>query len=473
LKKKLDCQTFDYTARLIQVRQISVTQSTRPIQIIAAGDGPTLIFNTDTANTVYLGSDIGMNILNSDTVVPLSPLGSVVLDGRKDVYGLPDAANHSILVSVIEGGLSFFQQLNIISKIIEISGSSGNGLYVYDPSPGPGKLLASITDSLSDPFSNTTYRGIVTYKIGSPGIFIQLQQASINFGDPANVFGGSLTETPALGGPSGVPGLLLISPSNVSAAGLNSQAAIGVVGESSDRTNGPFLWHGALQIGSSNVLSVPTIFVGPLGFSAGGVPGGALTSDTNLYRSAAGVLRTDKAFAITSSALPSSIANAAVEYADSASNLKFVGGGDGIPYATGSFRVSMAAPQTSTAGFTEIDGFGVTVGGEAYIFDCMISGFKNTSAGTATIAFTGPAINYATLSIKVYDANTGTFLGYTTLGALTSYSTPSIGNGDTFAIEITGSISFSAAGFFQVQMINGSAATWRANTGSYFSLKPV
>jgi hypothetical protein len=176
---------------------------------------------------------------------------------------------------------------------------------------------------------------------------------------------------------------------------------------------------------------------------------------------------------LASTALPPSVSTAAIPYADGASNLKFIGGGDGINYATGSFRAVAASQQVSTAAFTEIDGFGVGVGGETYIVDCYISGFKNTSAGTAVIAFSGPAINFANLSIEVMDATTGAFLTNATLGSLTSFATPSIGNGDTFSIKITGSISFSAAGFFQVQMINGSAATWHTFAGSYFSLKPV
>jgi hypothetical protein len=367
---------------------------------------------------------------------------------------------------------------DITSRVIVISGVPGTGIFIYNGAPALGNppVLSGVAPGVTaDPYGNPipgADRGAFA-AYDNAGDSIALGGAAIVFNLLNAVFGGALVMTAALGGASGVPGLLLTSMSNVNSGTLDSQAAQGWVGRSADGTHGPFIWLGSIQTPSSNVLTIPLIMVGPIRFSAGGVPGGALTGDTNFYRTAAGVLRTDGAFAMTSSALPSSISNAAVEFADGASNLRFIGGGDGINYATGSFRVSVAAAQTSTASFAEIDGMGVTVGGETYIVDCFISGFKNTSAGSATIAFSGPAINYATLSIKVYDATTGAFLTNATLGSLTSFSTPSIGNGDTFAIEITGSVSFSAAGFFQVQMVNGSAATWRANTGSYFSLKPV
>src|SRR5258708_3308170 len=97
------------------------------------------------------------------------------------------------------------------------------------------------------------------------------------FALPGAVFAGAITMTAPIGGPSGVPGVLLTSPSDLSVATADSQAAIGLVGESADGLTAPYDYFGAIQFGSANVRRIQAIVVGSLGFSSGGVPGGNLT----------------------------------------------------------------------------------------------------------------------------------------------------------------------------------------------------
>lgn len=74
----------DFGARLITVGHI------RPIQAVFARRGPVYLVNRDLVNTVYLGSDEGMDASNQDVGV-LDPLGSLPLDGEADVWALTQA----------------------------------------------------------------------------------------------------------------------------------------------------------------------------------------------------------------------------------------------------------------------------------------------------------------------------------------------------------------------------------------------
>src|SRR5260370_12920282 len=60
------------------------------------------------------------------------------------------------------------------------------------------------------------------------------------FALPGAVFAGAITMTAPIGGPAGVPGVLLTSPSELSVATADSQAAIRLLGQSPDRLTAPF-----------------------------------------------------------------------------------------------------------------------------------------------------------------------------------------------------------------------------------------
>ncbi len=119
------------------------------------GGGPVLLFNASQDTAVWLGSDKFDTVAGDEsTSAPLPPLASVVLDGKQSVYGAtPDGQTAQI--SVIPGGLNFFQLVELLVKTLLISASAGNGLFVYSGTPAPGDLIASIVGTTgTDPFGN-------------------------------------------------------------------------------------------------------------------------------------------------------------------------------------------------------------------------------------------------------------------------------------------------------------------------------
>ena len=60
------------------------------------------------------------------------------------------------------GGLSWqggWDEPGVLSLVIIETGIPGSGLFLYNGVPGPGTLLASVTESTTDPFGNTTQPG--------------------------------------------------------------------------------------------------------------------------------------------------------------------------------------------------------------------------------------------------------------------------------------------------------------------------
>lgn len=68
-----------------------------------------------------------------------------------------------------------------------IVGGPGGGVFVYFPTPGPGNLIASITDAQRDIFGNPTQPVITSYGTGA------------NAGDNVIMFGPGLSFTSAAG----------------------------------------------------------------------------------------------------------------------------------------------------------------------------------------------------------------------------------------------------------------------------------
>jgi hypothetical protein len=155
-----------------------------------------------------------------------------------------------------------------------------HGMFFYSGSPALGNLIESVGVAVAgtDPFGNVYFAGDNAY---SPsGNSVGLNAAAINFNLAGAVFGGAAVMTAPLGGPSGVPGLLITSPSDVNSVTNDSQSAIGFAGRSADGTKGPFIWLGSNQFGSANVQSIPILAVGgQLSYAAPGVPGGGLVQE--------------------------------------------------------------------------------------------------------------------------------------------------------------------------------------------------
>lgn len=92
----------------------------RGIQLVQAGDGPTLIVNRDPTNALLIGNDAGIA-----TVLPLNlsivdPLGSRTVGGLVDVWGV--AQNASITVDVQTGAVAWSPSPAQIAAQIQASG---------------------------------------------------------------------------------------------------------------------------------------------------------------------------------------------------------------------------------------------------------------------------------------------------------------------------------------------------------------
>jgi hypothetical protein len=130
-------------------------QSGEASLLISPGDGPTLLFNADPANIVWLGDDpFGTTAGDTTGAAPLPPLASLPLDGKGAVYGIC-ATGQTALVSRFPGGLNFFQLVELLIKTLIIAGSLGNGLFVYAGAPGAGNFpILSVTTASTDPYGN-------------------------------------------------------------------------------------------------------------------------------------------------------------------------------------------------------------------------------------------------------------------------------------------------------------------------------
>jgi hypothetical protein len=122
-----------------QLSTISVNGLLPADPLVYAGDGPTLIGNSDINTTLWVGQNNAIIANKTDDTIQLTPQSWVVVDGKEDIYGTTNGP--IIQVTLIPGGLAFFQ-----------SGISGggftanqNGAFFYNGTAGPGRLIMSIT----------------------------------------------------------------------------------------------------------------------------------------------------------------------------------------------------------------------------------------------------------------------------------------------------------------------------------------
>jgi hypothetical protein len=139
-------------------------------QLVFAGDGPTLISNSDVSNTLWVGESNAIIPGKPDDTIQLSPQSWMVVDGKEDIWGI--TLGPTIAVYLIPGGLAFFQ-----------SGITGggfvvnpNGAFFYAGTPGPGNLICAISGanaSGTDPYGNPYSPGGIslTMQPTAPNIF--------------------------------------------------------------------------------------------------------------------------------------------------------------------------------------------------------------------------------------------------------------------------------------------------------------
>ena len=130
---------------------LSVNGTAPADPLVYAGDGPTLIGNSDINTTLYLGQNNAISPGRLNDSIPLTPQSWVVVDGKETVYGITPGP--AINVFLIPGGLAFFQS--------GISGggfvANSNGAFFYNGTAGPGRLIVAITGTAAsgiDPYGN-------------------------------------------------------------------------------------------------------------------------------------------------------------------------------------------------------------------------------------------------------------------------------------------------------------------------------
>jgi hypothetical protein len=153
-----------------------------------------------------------------------------------------------------------------IAVLTQIAGDSGQ------------QLVESIASQGGvDTYGDDYLEGSVSY--GTVGN-IQIFGAAIQFNLLGSVFSGSIVQTTA-GGAGDVPGLLITSPTDYDSVDDDSQAVIGLAGESANADNGPYIYLGSGQSTAADIESVPVLIVGgKLSYAAPGVPGGSLVAET-------------------------------------------------------------------------------------------------------------------------------------------------------------------------------------------------
>jgi hypothetical protein len=116
---------------------------------VYAGDGPTLIGNTDINTTLWLGQNNAITAGRVSDTIQLTPQSWVVVDGKETIYGI--TSGPSVYVNLIPGGLAFFQSGITGGGFIV----NGQGAFFYNGAAGPGRLIVAIT--------GTTATGIDQY----------------------------------------------------------------------------------------------------------------------------------------------------------------------------------------------------------------------------------------------------------------------------------------------------------------------
>jgi hypothetical protein len=160
--------------------QTTLVGNIKPIPLVNAGDGPTLLANKDTTNSVFLGDDAGLTIASSNLNVELTAGSFLTVDGQRDVWAISGVSG-GVSVDVISGGVSFFQ-LSVLTAII--LSNIGQGIFIYNGTPALGNLVGSWAPTAgTDKFGNV-------YRAG-----LEIQNGLLAIQDPGSIefFSGSTT----------------------------------------------------------------------------------------------------------------------------------------------------------------------------------------------------------------------------------------------------------------------------------------
>lgn len=329
---------------------------------------------------------------------------------------------------------------------IQIQFDAAHGSLVFF---GPGGAVANNLAYAISPVQYVEFFSGQTVPVGFTAYgatgFTNIAQNAIFFHLTGDVFDGGIVPIAATGGASGVPSLDFISPSNFNAGGNNSQAFLGLVGESSDTTRGPYIFLGSLQTGATLIQTIQTLVVGKLGWASAGVAGGALAlTGANLDGSSGELLSTSIR--------------------------------DGNTYDTERLTLIGQVQTFNSVAFTDFTGFRKNLAVGKYKFRAIVNLSPLNAAGAASFQFTGTAT--VAFRINATGTNTGSPGSLSASLDLTALGTSITGGVFPATRQVwifEGTINVTVAGTFGLQ----GACTIAADTfsiaanGTEFELSPV
>jgi len=441
---------------------LQIGSSGAPVLIWEQGAGSAMVINTNTdGGIVIINDDPSMVSGNLNSGFPLPSASFLVVDGSTDVYAVGASAGEIVTVSVIPGGMSFFQPA---SKLIA-SGPDA-GVLIYSPSLGPGNLIGAWTSSAGGDSAGNTWPG---------GILLQPQSTA------QNVF--TLEQ-------GGSPVFTMDAFGDIAAASLSSTGDISLAGTSLTTLLAGILnpdpWHpmtllngavsgssgnqfpsyqldpfrNVVHIGGSVKITTNTVFARlPSGYfnpnTQVQLPIGIFTDPGTLSTSTIPYLQCDTSGNLTFQGLPASVTVGCIFAGDlplDIPNSPTSGG-------TGSNKVTTTTTWNATDTYsyegTNADsspnpGFSpgalINHNGNAYQGDDQLGDNGNTSTfivfpGAVQTALSGATINYVKITLKNlhswFNSGMSYALGFTTAtpggGSRPAISNPAIATGLTTA----------------------------------------
>jgi hypothetical protein len=319
---------------------------------------------------------------------------------------------------------------------------NSNGAFFYNGTPGAGTLSVAITSAAgTDTYGNVYYAGLTVY--GNNGTNVQglrLPTGNANENSPGYVATGVAATSP------GTPYIQIVSPQSTGAS-ESDQSYIELLASQPGVASSS---QGQLVYKDNTGVSHDLLVWGLNGPSIGNI------------------------LVFQNTTLPSTFTSAAPVYAGSG-HIKYVGS-DGSAYNTGSYHAIATGQTVSVNAFvTGISGINVAAG--TYRIHSLLYCKMGTTAAGFQIAIEGPAASLVSVVVKAYELGVAGYTGYLTsvLSALNSFTASgTIPISQTFAIELDGFITFSAAGstFALEVQENTTGDTWTINNG-YLDLMPA
>lgn len=136
-------------------------------QLVTAGSGDVLVFNTDTTNSVYLTEQSAYTSADSGTprVVPLGPQQSVVFSGDLDVYGVT-APGVSVNLNLYPSATNYTPWVGT-TRLVGLGNTAVNTVAVNIPAGSAVPLISKIDVSLYNSYDVNLFAFAITGNSGS------------------------------------------------------------------------------------------------------------------------------------------------------------------------------------------------------------------------------------------------------------------------------------------------------------------